>query len=386
MSILLCQISNNLINSDNDNNDISSLYYNTIYKLHLEDGYQRPDDFWEIPVWIAQTAYTIPNCELHIVRNIEDSIKFINNSSYDSVIFSVLNTNKNIIDTLCSGIDKTVYYGGYTKLENTDAIYIENINKLCNLIGVPYKFGTDYSMFDKNTTIPRLQMSTGCHYHCKFCMIDNTVVEVNKDIILQQVESFKKLDFKLIYIDDKTFGQSSNYRLLKDIYKIIKKYNPIFNGFIVQTTGSQIHKINFEDLHIFACEIGVESYNDSILKAFKKPVTTKLLKESVQILKKYNINVILNLIIGLLGESKQTYTNTLNFVNNTCPYSLNVYNLAIYDNAEISEEIVNTTDEDSNELIINRSYNSDAINKLNHWFNDEIFKTGLALLSNIKKL
>ena len=179
---------------------------------------------------------------------------------------------------------------------------------------------------------------------------------------INQIEAFKPLKFKLIYLNDKTFGQAGNYKLLKKVYEYIKAYNKDFQGFIIQTTCLQILKQGFIDdlkeCHIFACELGIETFNNNLLHALKKPQSEKTIIKAVSLLKQADIKIIANLIIGLIGETKETYNKTLNFIkeNEKDIYLLNIYNLAIYLNTELSKEVKTEKEEDLNENSTNKSF------------------------------
>jgi tRNA A37 methylthiotransferase MiaB len=85
-------------------------------------------------------------------------------------------------------------------------------------------------------------MSKGCLHKCAFCIVPKGVTEVTSDIIDAQVEAFKKVDTKLVYLDDKTFGQAKNHVRLPEIYEKLKTAKPDFQGFIIQTTATQMRK------------------------------------------------------------------------------------------------------------------------------------------------
>jgi histone acetyltransferase (RNA polymerase elongator complex component) len=88
----------------------------------------------------------------------------------------------------------------------------------------------------------------------------------------------------LIYLDDKTFGQAKNYTDLVEINRKIRKFNPDFQGFIIQTTAPQLLKMTdqfIQESGIQYIELGVESYNDDILSKVKKPHRTKQLDKAV---------------------------------------------------------------------------------------------------------
>jgi radical SAM superfamily enzyme YgiQ (UPF0313 family) len=205
-------------------------------------------------------------------------------------------------------------------------------------------------------------------------------------MIMAQVDSLRHVDFKLIYLGDSTFGQSENYKLVKEIYERITMFNPEFKGFIIQTTASQLNKKGFieelNELPIEFVEIGVESFNDDLLKANNKPATTTTIEYAVKSLAKYGIKTILNLIIGLPNETTESYSRTLKFVkNNTqCISHLNIYNLALYSDTTLSEEIKSKDQEDVSEFNINKTFHSECQKFANMLFFNAIFDLGNKLL------
>lgn len=58
-------------------------------------------------------------------------------------------------------------------------------------------------------------------------------------------------------------------------------------------------------------DLGVESFDDEILKYIKKDVTAAKIKESIQLLQKYDVSVKLNILIGTSPiETEETIKNT----------------------------------------------------------------------------
>jgi len=202
---------------------------------------------------------------------------------------------------------------------------------------------------------------------------------------LQDAKNFYPLKFKLVYLDDKTFFQAKNYRILKQVYRVIKSYNPEFKGFIIQTTCSTVlkHLSEIEELHIFAIELGIETYNNTLLKALSKPQDEKLILKAMIALEKIDVKVIPNIIIGIIGENKQSYNKTLSLLNRfeECIYILNIYNLAIYNNTQLSKEIDINSDNDLNENSLDKSFYNSNQNKDNLYFYNSIFSIGLKILS-----
>ena len=392
--ILFCQFDTNLLYKDMKK-DISTIYYNDIYVKRKKDGYYKTKAFWEVPLWVAEASFILKKYKqkLYIINDINNSIDYINNSKAEYTFFSVLDINKEDIYTIIKKCkDKKFIIGGYInfsefkKLSNCEIVdSMKNLSLKFNLV---YTYGVDYTLFKGLSVIPRLTLSNGCLNKCKFCTISNNITEYTKNEIIQQAKSFEGLKFKLVYINDKTYGQAKNYKLLKQAYIEIKKYNSRFKGFIIQTTAIKCNDINFikqfKNLHIKVCEIGIETYNNDILKAMKKPQNEKTIKQSIYNLKKYNIKIIGNFIIGLLQETKKTYNNTLNFINKNIKnfYILNIYNLAVYSNTELDKEVKTNNINDNNEMIKEKSfYNKTDIKNLNY-FSNKIFKMGLKILDN----
>ena len=97
-------------------------------------------------------------------------------------------------------------------------------------------------------------------------------------------------------------------------------------------------------------------------------------------LKGLNINIIPNLVVGFIQETKETYSNTYNWLlaNFENIYHLNIYNLAIYGDTELSKEVDSLSVNDTNELSIEKSYNSKSKNELNKTILNKIFNLYLS--------
>jgi radical SAM superfamily enzyme YgiQ (UPF0313 family) len=393
MRYCFLQVSTNLINK-NIPADIASEYYRKIWTARKDSGYKKPEPFWEIPVWIAELSYVLPDTgkQLFIIEKPNMVLP-----DADVYFMSVLDVNKHVLRYIIrTNPDKTFHIGGYVDESYFDGLkncrWSISIESYCNYANIDYKYGTDYSLFAGLSCIPRLTLSTGCKHHCRFCTIPNEIEKTRSQDILQQVESFKDLDFQLVYINDKTFGQCDNYDLLTNCYNIIKEYNPAFKGFIVQTTCQQvlsfdhIHPDIYEDLHIEVVELGIETYNNGILKKYCKPQNCKTIDRAINILEKQQVKIIPNIMIGLIGENKRTYENTLYWLlwNRNRFLLLNVYNFVVYADADIADA-VSTSDADKNELSKSRSYHSTADTAIIDVYSQSVYETGIEILKLEKK-
>ena len=393
--ILCIQISNTLINGKPDLTDISQKYHNTLYKVKSKEGYIKPSEFWEIPLWVTEISFNV-DTELYVCKDIDKTVDYLLLSNYGYVCFSVLEVNKDIIQEIIKKYnsrgsrDSTFVLGGYidfTKFFLSNTLYAKTIKEFIELLGIKYKQGNSYRLFKDFKTIPRLTLSKGCLNHCDFCTVENKIIKTSVQVIEQQVKAFKPLKFKLVYINDKTFGQCSNYKLLPRIYKAIKEYNKDFKGFIIQTTTGQILKLSdkfIKDSHIKYIELGVESWNDSILKKYHKPSREILCIQAFEKIQRlYPDRVIPNVIIGIPEETQLTYSRTLEFLTayKTIISHLNIYNLVVYNNTELNKRI-KSTDADKNELSVTKSFHKDkylhqAFYNAIHSFGIDVLKEGL---------
>jgi len=358
---LLMQFSSPLLTEDEESD--AKEYYDKLYKTRK--GYDRLNDFWEIPAWIGQVANTVPNSDTYVIRNVDEAIDFLNQSGYKKVFFSSLNVNKDFIRRIAQNFKGDVIVGGYAPKEYFKDIKnirtYDSIQDMAKAEGYDFKEGVDLSYFKGSKVISRLCMSKGCLHKCAFCTVPKGITKISDAFIDKQVDAIGELDSQYIYLDDKTFGQSENYKKLIDINKKLKAKNPNFKGFIIQTTATQMKKFTDEFLQesgIKYVELGVETYNDPILKKLHKPARERSIDEAVEKLRRNNIAFIPNIIIGIPGENADTYARTLDFLNRNSDIisHINAYNLALYEGTELGDILESKTSLDTNENAVAKSF------------------------------
>lgn len=267
------------------------------------------EHYLELPTWVAEVArYLNPSLWRQEFRVLVDSPKVEGARLYDQasagrVYFgSVLDINKNYWHELITSAGRwsgTFILGGYVNkdefTEYDNVIWLDDPKELLFWFpGMTVEgLDPDYSLFAGTWCVPRLQLSKGCLYNCAFCTVEREVTTLSKSDILAQVRSWEGLKFSYVYLDDKTFGQASNWRLVDLVYMLIKRYNPGFQGFIVQTTAHEVIEHAEEwvrDYHIRFIEVGVETLDADTLKLWRKPHGVK------------HINLAADVIADLIGE------------------------------------------------------------------------------------
>jgi len=367
-------------------------YYGNIYTKI--DGYYNTNHYFEIPLWIAEANYALKDyfvTDLLIIEDIYDLNNYLKENEVDYVLGSILDATKDVVKDLINNVEDksiTFLFGGYIDASyfnsNKQVKWFQEINHLGEYLNIEYKYGTDYSFFKGDKIIPRLRLSSGCLFHCKFCTIDKNIIEVEKKAILQMASSLKDLYFKYVYIDDKSFGQADNYYLLEELYDYISKYNKNFIGFIVQTTASIVSKdyIDFNKLHISIVEIGIESFNNSILQKYKKPINEKMILDSIKILKEQKVKFIPNIIVGLIGETIDTYKRTMLLLkeNKKDILMINLFYFSVYSDTEIYKELnkqIDIKETDADETIMSKSFHTKKQTEINKNFYKQLLKFGI---------
>jgi len=340
-------------------------YHDKLYETR--QGYERPDDFWEVPQWIVRAAHAFPNADVYIVRNQDEAVEFANQAGYGQIAFSVLDANKPLVQDFTERYKGRTILGGYADISDIVAEHVEQYDSIedwAEVEGQETAEGYNYRHFAGTRAMPRLTMSKGCTHKCAFCTVPGTLEETSQETIDQQVDAIVDLDAELVYLDDKTFGQAENHTYLTEVFKRVKERNPDFQGFVVQTTAAQMQKFTPEFLKeagIRYVELGIESYNDPILKQMKKPANEKLIDDAVAKLREADISLVANFIVGLPGETAETYARSFDFIQRNADVisHLNIYNLALYKGTELADAVTVVSEGDLSEAQVENSLMKD---------------------------
>lgn len=371
--------------------DEASAYYDKLYSGKRE-GYSRMADFWEIPQWMGFAAHLFGDSDVYVVRDMAQAKKFLNEAKYGKVIFSSMDVNRELIRDLAKDYDGTLDVGGYVDPKYFSDIpnvkWNDSLKTLADNAGVNYSEGVDYRHFVGSDSLPRLTLSSGCKFKCAFCTIEKVVKTAPEELVKQQAEEIAKLGTKLVYLNDKTFGQAPNYQMLSELNTMMKEKNPNFQGFVVQTTASQMVKLPKDWLAksgIKFVELGIESYNDPILRSVRKPATEGLMDESTQALREAGITLIPNVLIGLPGETAETYARTLDFLkrNSDIISHANIYNLAVYKDTEMAKRITTASPGDYDENVREKTFYTDP--EVHRVFAGDLYKMGEEFLDKVPK-
>lgn len=381
MRLLLVQFQSSMLTKHEDKK--AKEYYDKLYRTR--PGYNRFGPVWEIPVWIAQMKHNFADADVLFAESMVD-IQCRQNQ-YSHLAFSALDVNWHLIRTIAQTFGGKVIVGGYCDKENLcdlhNVFWFNSVHNCCNFLDVDYTPGVDYRCFAGAKTIARLSLSTGCRHHCKFCVVPDDVVKTPSQDVYPQADEICRLNSPLIYLNDKTFGQCENFWRLPTLFGYIaRNMSATFDGFIIQTTAVQLMRLDDDFLlasGVRYVELGVESYNDSVLQPLCKPTSEYHIDAATKKLRRLGIKLIPNLVIGLPGETAATYNRTLNWLNENADVvsHINVYNLVVYADAELADEI-EFTDKDTDENSVGKSWHTDKL--LHEKYAEKLYAFGMNCL------
>lgn len=311
--LVFVQVSDTLMMSGDADAKWVDDYYATVYEGM--PGYKKPEHFMELPLWIpviSGMAGDNYGQQVHIVSDVEASAASLADTP-GTLLFSTIESNAPHTHELIRRLPhKRIIMGGH--VDPKEFASYPNVTFLgspaelpAHLPGLDTTATPDNKLFEGLDVIPRLTLSTGCLFACEFCMVPRKVETPAEDEIWKQVESFKPLGFELVYLDDKTFGQAPNWKMIGPVGEEIRKYNPKFKGFIIQTTANvaagdgrkQDGNIEaFSELGVRYTEIGVESVNPATFQAMVKPYHLKHLQTVMEKARALNMPIIPNFIFG----------------------------------------------------------------------------------------
>ena len=204
-----------------------------------------------------------------------------------------------------------------------------------NLDALPWPNREDVPIYRYNDgfaglPVPNVQIwsSRGCPYQCTFCLWPQVLYGERKyrkrnpvKVAEEMAWLIKKFNFKAVYFDDDVFNIDKAQ--VVNICKEIKKRN-IKVPWAVMARADLMDKKLLSLLAgtgLYAIKYGVESANHKVLRLCKKNMNLVRAKKMIKYTKKLGIKVHLTFCLGLLGETRESIQETVNFIGEIKPDS-----------------------------------------------------------------
>ena len=94
---------------------------------------------------------------------------------------------------------------------------------------------------------------------------------------------------------------------------------------------------SYSEKYYVCVELGLQTSDDDIAKEINRGYTSSIFSEAVKILRKYKINVITHIMVGLPNEDFQSIKNTINFLNAHDIQGIKVHSTYVVKNTKLDE-------------------------------------------------
>jgi len=177
--------------------------------------------------------------------------------------------------------------------------------------------------------------SRGCPWQCTFCGAETTWGRGFRGqsigYVLDSLEhALSRLPVKMLQIKDDTF--TANKKRALDICKGIRERKLNFM-WSCDTRVDVLTEELIREMRLAGCQrlsLGVESGSPAILKAINKKITAEKIEHAAQLAKSYGISVRFYMMLGNRGETRETFYETLEFLERVKPHQYLFSCLSIY--------------------------------------------------------
>src|SRR3989344_2738282 len=181
----------------------------------------------------------------------------------------------------------------------------------------------------------------GCAFGCIFCAHPgqiNKFREFPLKKVSQESDYLRIKEFKAIYITDPILGGSKNRS--KEVLKMLRKLKGSFitAEYRPEYLDEEVMDL-LEDAQIGWLELGLQTTNQN-LGYFRRNASS--IKEKLVKLSKRKIKYSLDLIVGIPGDTREGFKNSLKFaIEEARPTSLKIFPLRVYDGTVLHQMALN---------------------------------------------
>lgn len=94
---------------------------------------------------------------------------------------------------------------------------------------------------------------------------------------------------------------------------------------------------SYKEKYFVSVELGLQTSNNTTGKLINRGYDSKIFTDAVNLLRKYNIEVITHIMIGLPNETKEDLENTINFINKHDIQGVKIHSTYIIKNTKLEE-------------------------------------------------
>ncbi|MBU5484885.1 B12-binding domain-containing radical SAM protein [Clostridium sp. MSJ-11] len=187
------------------------------------------------------------------------------------------------------------------------------------------------------------EASRGCPFRCKYCL-SSTIrgvrfLDINR--VKNELKFFIDKKVRLVKFVDRTFNCNRKFAMEIWSFLISQDTETTFHFEISADilTKEEIELLSKSPTGRFQFEVGVQTTNDEVLKNINREINFKDIKEKVdELIKVKNIKQHLDLIVGLPGESYESFMKSFNDLYSIEPEEIQLGFLKLLKGSQMREE------------------------------------------------
>ena len=187
----------------------------------------------------------------------------------------------------------------------------------------------------RNYNIPIFVPHRGCPYDCVFCnqrRITGSTSDVTPDDVRKIIsDALKTLPKENRYVETAFFGGSFTGIPIAEqsaLLEVANEFSEYINGIRLSTRPDYITKEILDNLQkygVTTIELGVQSMDDSVLKASNRGHTSQQVVEAVRLIRKYPFRLGLQMMTGLPGDTPEKSLQTADKIIDLKPELVRIY-------------------------------------------------------------
>lgn len=256
-------------------------------------------------IWNVSQVYEL----LHIIKKISPDTKIILGGP--EVSHEPFRVNLNSADFIIQGEGDRAFYELCHDIANNNLLenrIIKMSMPSLKNIELPYRFYTDDDIKHRYIYV---EASRGCPFECEFCLssMDEKVRAFDIEVLLEEFGALWRRGVRNFKFIDRTFNLNiKTANKLLDFF--LEKEPPYFAHFEVvpdhfpESLKEKIAKFPHGALQL---EIGIQTLNPEIANNISRPLKLDKIKENIAWLEQTNVHMHLDLIVGLPGETLESF-------------------------------------------------------------------------------
>jgi len=184
----------------------------------------------------------------------------------------------------------------------------------------------------------------GCPFKCIYC--DQIAITNEKSFnIEKRINNFyENREDKNYKLEVAFFGGTFTLLDKKEKEKYFKKVKPFIDSGKVESIRISTRPDAFDDDELIFLknygvkniELGVQSFNNKYLNFLRRGYKRNLILKKIELLKKYNFKIGIQIMMGFPGQTKQEFQKDVETLISLNPYDCRIYPLTIIEGTELN--------------------------------------------------